>query len=173
MKTLVATVVLFAWSVTFAQDNPAPRNPDECPKYRVTPKCACFPAEDRLVVDEPGKEIKEESKKDGEAKLFRTKEEAGKDCTARLATVRAEGRKYVLRVILVKVREACKENAKIDATCAGGKEQCKPVDTSGFPFPSYLSDTLACTLVGEEPSVSWKLEGKVSFKGNIDVLCDP
>ena len=71
------------------------------------------------------------------------KEDAEKSCQARLETVRAEQRKYLLRVILVKVRESCKESRKIDPKCAGtdgaqaGDDKvCKPTETSGLPFPS-------------------------------------
>jgi len=163
---VLGAIVLLAALPIIAQDNSTSPKSDQCPKYRVTPKSACFPAEDRLTIDESALENDEKSKG-----LFNTKEEAAKDCVSRLEALRAAGRKAVLEKILDLVRGACKESKKIDMT--GGDKECKPVDTSGIPFPSRLSDNLACSLVGQEKSWSWKLKGKVSFKGNIDVLCDP
>lgn len=160
---IIAAILLFSTLPVTAQETP-PKS-DQYPKYRITPKSACFPAEDRLAIDQSAKEVDETSK------AFGTKAAAEKDCHDRLEALRAAGRRELLKKILDRIRDSCKESRKIDATT--GEKECKPVDTSGVPFPSSLSDDLECSYFGPDNSRSWKLKGKVYFKGNIDVLCDP
>ena len=165
MKTLLTSVLLLITFPVLGQEDSTPAKPDRCPKYRITPKSACFPAEDRLSISASARENDEKSAGTS------TKERAEKDCQDRLEALRAAGRKELLGKILGQVRGSCSASKKLDAT--SGEKECKPVDTSGIPFPSSLSDDLKCSYLGPPNSVSWEIKGKVFFKGNIDVLCDP
>jgi hypothetical protein len=172
-KLLLSSCMFLSVLGAIAQDQPAPKQNPAKPTYHVEPKCVCFPADEKIEIDEDVKVTVQAGSGDYDS--------APDAINACKKAWEAEHTQELNRRVLAKIRGACSDSRKIDLECnqetkSEEKSKCRAIDYSGFDSSKAKTKPPTCTAKqnADTGKIRWSVEGgEFTYKGTVYVLCDP